>query len=103
VLHDYTLDSIDSMSVNMVASADRDCKKCKVTFNDTMTDDDVGMQRGSAAHVHLSTDCNRGNSVIFSAEMYDHCEGFSDRCVLLDTCAGESLFKSKNVFYFTEP
>ena len=86
------------MSVNERVSAAHDCKNGRVTFNDTVTDVDVGMERGSVVPVHPSTESNRGNSVIFSAEVYDHCEGFSDRYVLLDTCAGESVFKSKNMF-----
>jgi hypothetical protein len=74
-----------------------------VTFNDTVIDVDAGMERGSVVPAHPSTEYNRGNSVIFSAEVYDHCEGFRNRYVLLDTYAGESVFKSKNMFYFTEP
>jgi hypothetical protein len=86
------------MSVNERVSTADDCKNGRVTFIDTVTDADVGMERGSVVPVHPSTESNRGNSVILSAEVYDHCEGFSDRYVLLDTCAGESVFKSKNMF-----
>jgi hypothetical protein len=71
----------------------------RVRFYDTDTVDHVVMQRGSVVPATMSAD----NSVIFSAEVYDYCEGFSDRYVLLDTCAGESVFKNKNLFYFTEP
>jgi hypothetical protein len=87
------------MSVNERVSTAHDCNNGRVTFNDTVTDVDVGMEIGRVVPVHPNTECNRGNSVIFSAEVYDHCEGY----VLLDTCAGESVFKSKNMFYFTEP
>jgi hypothetical protein len=103
VLHDNIHDSIDRISVNVGVSTAHDCKNCRVTFNDTVTDVDVGMERGRVVPVHPSTECDSGNSVIFSAEVYDHCEGFSERYVLLDTCAGETVFKSKNLFYFTEP
>jgi hypothetical protein len=102
-VHSWSIhDFIDSMSVNERVSTADDCNNVRVTFSDTVTNDDVGMERGSVVPVHPSTESNRGNSVIFSAEVYDHCEGFSDRYVLLDTCAGESVFKSKNMFYFTE-
>jgi hypothetical protein len=97
VLHDNIHDSIDSMSVNVGVSTAHDRKKRRVTFDDTVTDDYVGIERGCAV---VNTEYDGGNFVIFSAEVYDHCEGFSDQYVLLDTC--ESLFKSKNLFYFTE-
>jgi hypothetical protein len=64
---------------------------------------DVGVERGTVIPVHPSTEDHRGNSVIFSAEVYNHCEGFSDRHVLLGMCARESVFKCRNLFYFVEP
>jgi hypothetical protein len=52
------------------------------------------VERWNALSAHPSTESHSGNSMIFSAEVYKHCEGFSDRHVLLDTCAGESVFKN---------
>ena len=43
------------MSVNERVSAAHDCKNGRVTFNDTVTDVDVGMERGSVVPVHPST------------------------------------------------
>jgi Reverse transcriptase (RNA-dependent DNA polymerase) len=79
-------------------------QKCPtVTFSDSVRMCDVVVERGTVVPVYPSTEDHRGDSVIFSAEVYNHCEGFSDRHVLLDTCAGESVFKCRNLFYFVEP
>ena len=48
----------------------------------------------------ISTDMNCENSVIFGTDIYTHSnDGFSARHVLLDTCAGESVFSNKRLFY----
>jgi hypothetical protein len=52
------------MSVNERVSTADDCNNVRVTFSDTVTNDDVGMVRGSVVPVHPSTESNRGNSVI---------------------------------------
>ena len=41
--------------------------------------------------------------VIFSANVYSHCSTFTDRQVLLDTCAAESVFCSRDLFYSIMP
>jgi hypothetical protein len=71
---------------------------------DTVDDDcHDRRERGNALSAHPSTEHHSGNSMIFSAEVYKHCEGFSIRHVLLDTCGGEPVFKYRNLFYFIEP
>jgi hypothetical protein len=75
-----------------------DCHDTRVKFVDN-----TDVERWNALSAHPSTEHHSGNSMIFSAEVYKHCEGFSDRHVLLDTCAGESVFKDRNLFYFIEP
>ena len=44
-----------------------------------------------------------GDPVIFSANVYTHCSTFTDRKVLLDTCAAESVFCSRDLFYSIMP
>ena len=44
-----------------------------------------------------------GDPVIFSANVYTHCSTFTDRQVLLDTCAAESVFCSRDLFYSIMP
>jgi hypothetical protein len=80
-----------------------DAVDCHVKFVDNADIDSVGVERGNALPAHPSTERHSGNSMIFSAEVYKHCEGFSERHVLLDTCAGESLFKNRNLLYSIEP
>ena len=63
----------------------------------------VDAVRGTVVPVHSSTEDHRVDSVIFSAEVYNRCEGFSDRHLFLDTCAEESVFRCKNLIYFIEP
>ena len=41
--------------------------------------------------------------MIFSANVYTHCSTFTDRKVLLDTCAAESVFCSRDLFYSIMP
>jgi hypothetical protein len=74
-------------------------KRPTVTFSDSVCMYDVGVERGTVAPVHPNTEDHRVDSVIFSAEVYNHCEGFSDRHVLLDTCAGESVFKCRDLYF----
>jgi hypothetical protein len=59
-----------NMSVGMPTT--RECLDSRVKFDDTVSDDDVGMKRGSVVPANPSTECDRGNTVIFSAEVYDH-------------------------------
>jgi hypothetical protein len=87
----------------MYNTVDVDYHDRRVKFVDNADVGCAGVERGNVLPACPSTDCHRGNSVIFSAEVYKHCEGFSDRHVLLDTCAGESVFKDRNLFYFIEP
>jgi hypothetical protein len=51
----------------------------------------------------LNTELRGGNPVIFSSNVYTHSDGFGDRHTLLDTCAGESVFKNRNLFHTIEP
>ena len=51
----------------------------------------------------LSTTSHGGDPVVFSTNVYTHSEGFSDRQVLLDTCAGESVFRNRKLFYSIMP
>jgi hypothetical protein len=80
-----------------------DCHDIRMKFVDDADADGAYVERRNALSAHPSTERHSGNSMIFSAEVYKHCEGFSDRHVLLDTCAGESVFKDRNLFYFIEP
>ena len=41
--------------------------------------------------------------MIFSANVYTHCSTFTDRQVLLGTCAAESVFCSRDLFYSIMP
>jgi hypothetical protein len=84
----------------MYNTVDVDYHDRRVKFVDNADVGCAGVERGNVLPACPSTDCHRGNSVIFSAEVYKHCEGFSDRHVLLDTCASESVFKDRNLFYF---
>jgi hypothetical protein len=63
-----------------------------VKFVDDADVDSASVERGHVLPAHPSTGRHSGNSMIFSAEVYKLCEGFSDRHVLLDTCAAESVF-----------
>jgi hypothetical protein len=65
-----------------------------IKFVDNADADGAYVERWNALSAHPSTESHSGNSMIFSAEVYKHCEGFSDRHVLLDTCAGESVVKN---------
>jgi hypothetical protein len=51
----------------------------------------------------LSTINYGGDPVIFSTNVYTHSEVFSDRQVLLDTCAAESVFRNRKLFYSIMP
>ena len=44
-----------------------------------------------------------GDPVIFSANVYTHCSTFTERQVLLDTCAAESVFFCRDFFYSIMP
>ena len=44
-----------------------------------------------------------GDPVIFSANVYTHSKVFSDSQVLLDTCAAESVFSNRKLFYSIMP
>ena len=76
----------------MSDTADGNCHDTRVKFVYDADADGAYVERGNALSAHPSTEYRSGNSMIFSAEVYKHCEGFSDRQVLLDTCAGESVF-----------
>ena len=41
--------------------------------------------------------------MIFSANVYTHSTTFTERQVLLDTCAAESVFYSRDLFYSIMP
>jgi hypothetical protein len=84
-------------------AVDDGCHDTRVKFVDIADADGAYVERRNALSAHPSTERHSGNSMIFSAEVYKHCEGFSDRHVLLDMCAGESVFKNRNLFYFIEP
>ena len=51
----------------------------------------------------LSTINYGGDPVIFSTNVYTHSEVFSERQVLLDTCAAESVFRNRKLFYSIVP
>jgi hypothetical protein len=80
-----------------------DCHDTRVKIVGNADANGAYAERWNALSAHPSTEHHSGNCMIFSAEVYKHCEGFSDRHVLLDTCAGESVFKDRNLFYFIEP
>jgi hypothetical protein len=79
-------------------AVDDGCHDTRVKFIDNADADGAYVERRNALSAHPSSERHSGNSVIFSAEVYKHCEGFSDRHVLLDMCAGESVFKNRNLF-----
>jgi hypothetical protein len=54
--------------------------------------------------VHIDVEENRGNSTTFSTEIYAQpTNQFSNRHVLLDSCAGELAYKDRKLFYELVP
>jgi hypothetical protein len=54
--------------------------------------------------VHIDVEENRGNSILFSTKIFAQpTYQFSNRHVLLDTCAGESVDKDRKLFYERVP
>jgi hypothetical protein len=54
--------------------------------------------------VHIDVEENRGNAITFSTEIYAQpTNQFSNRHILLDTCAGESVYKDRKLFYKLVP
>lgn len=70
-----------------------------VTFADPVCTDLLSKEPVVDRESQISTINHRHNKVVFSTSVYSHSEGYGDRHVLLDTCAGESVFKNKNLFY----
>jgi hypothetical protein len=75
----------------------------RVTFDNPANDALLAKPDKKEKTLHLNTELRGGNLVIFSAYVYTHSDGFGDRHILLDTCAGESVFKNRNLFYTIEP
>ena len=50
--------------------------------------------------VTFDMDVDTDNSITFDIEMYaQKIKNFTDRHILLDTCAGESIFKNKKLIF----
>jgi hypothetical protein len=75
----------------------------RVTFDNPANDALLAKPHKKEKTLHLNTELRGGNPVIFSANVYTHSDGFIDRHILLDTCAGESVFKNRNLFHTIEP
>ena len=91
---------------NCIERTDGDCEithVCKVNFAEPEHNLAPESVLNKSA-VYIDVEENRGNSITFSTEIYAQpTNQFSNRHILLDTCAGESVYKDRKLFHELVP